>query len=96
MTLVSVMLQRQYSRLIEVSCEHPFAISMILASVIFQQQVRFIEDSCEHPLIYAMYAIRYAMYSELDAMLMLAMLCYAVCYVCVCEPKKISFIYYFF
>jgi hypothetical protein len=43
-----------------------------------------------------MYAIRYAMYSELDAMLMLAMLCYAVCYVCVCEPKKISFIYYFY
>ena len=37
----------------EVSCEHPFAISMTLASVILQPQ-RLIESSCEHPFASSM------------------------------------------
>jgi hypothetical protein len=48
MTLASVICL-QSSRLIEVSCEHPFAISMTLASVILSQQQKLIEVSCEHP-----------------------------------------------
>jgi hypothetical protein len=35
--------------LIVVSCEHPFAIAMTLASVMLRQLWRLIEVSCEHP-----------------------------------------------
>jgi hypothetical protein len=41
-------------RTIEDSFEHPFAISMILASVILLQQVRFIDVSCGHPFAISM------------------------------------------